>query len=467
MTFNFRELSQQVTAAIQGCDGVRPPDPARVESSKEMIDKIGVLRGRPLLFPMMPTGKGSGPYIEFMDGSVKMDLITGIGVSLFGYNHPDLLLEAVKASFRAPVMQGTLMPGKSFVKVCDLLVKGARGELEGQSHLSEEAKADVSHVWLTTCGTMANELAMKIIRQKKSPAYKLISIKNSFAGRSSTMGELTDEPKYREGQPTFDQVKHVDFFEDTMGVEESAQRTISQINEILAAEPNQYCAFVFEPVQGEGGAFRQAPREWWLSVLEHVKSKGLAVWMDEVQTFGRTGELYAFQRFELGKYVDLVTVAKPAHVAAVLWKAEYAPKAGLVGGTFAASGSSLAIGAKIIELLASGNYLGPQGRIQELERFILKDWNDRKERIGEKYNFGKINIIGGMVAMEMLDGKMESIKVLLTKMFDKGIIAFSAGKSPVCLRFLPPVGVLTEAHWLGALSVMEKSLEEMSHVQGS
>lgn len=471
MSFSFRELSQQLTAAIQGCDRIRPPDANRVSESKEWVDRIGELRGRALLYPMMPTGKGSGPFIEFVDGSVKMDLITGIGVSLFGYNHPDLLFEAVKASFRVPVMQGTLMPGKSFVRACELLVKGARGELAGQSHLSEDAKASVTQVWLTSCGTMANELAMKIIRQKKSPAYKLISIKNSFAGRSSTMGELTDEPKYREGQPTFDQVKHVDFFDEDLGVEGSVQRTVSQINEILDAEPDKYCAFVFEPIQGEGGAFRQAPREWWVPVLEHVKSRGLAVWMDEVQTFGRTGELFAFQRFELGKYVDLLTVAKPMHVAAVLWKPEFAPKPGLLGGTFAASGSSLAIGVKIVELLCSGGYLGPQGSIQKMERFVLKDWNERKARIGEKFNFGKINIAGGMIAMEILDGNAETIKTLLMKMFDKGVIAFSAGKAPVCLRFLPPMGVLTESHWLDAMSIMEKALEEMPEemrcVQGS
>lgn len=465
MAFNFREISQQVTAAIQGCEGIRAPDPKRIQESQEVIDQIGKLRGRPLLFPMMPTGKGSGPFIEFMDGSVKMDLITGIGVSLFGYNHPDLMFEAVKASFRAPVMQGTLMPGKGFVKLCDLLVKGARGELEGQGHLSADSKADVSHVWLTSCGTMANELAMKIIRQKKFPAYKLISIKNSFAGRSSTMGELTDEPKYREGQPTFDQVKHVDFFEEEIGLQESVQRTIAQIDQITDAEPGQYCTFVFEPVQGEGGAFRQAPREWWIPVLNHAKSKGLSIWMDEVQTFGRTGELFAFQRFELGQYVDLLTVAKPAHAAAVLWKTEYSPKPGLIGGTFAASGSNLAIGCRIIELLTSEGHLGPEGKIQEWERFVIRDWHDRKDRIGTKYNFGKLNISGGMVAMEMLDGQAETIKSLLMKLFDKGVVAFSAGKSPVCLRFLPPMGVMTQELWLQAMTLVEESLAEMPESQ--
>ncbi|MEO5668999.1 MAG: aminotransferase class III-fold pyridoxal phosphate-dependent enzyme [Bdellovibrionota bacterium] len=465
MNANFLEISQQIAAALQGCDGIRRPDPARAEKSQEAIKKMGELRGRPLLYPMMPTGRGSGPFIELMDGSVKMDLITGIGVSLFGYNHPKLMLEAVKCAFRAPVMQGTLMPGREAMRLSELLIKGARGELKGQEHLADAAKAPIHQTWLSSCGTMANELSMKIVRQKKSPAYKFIAIKNCFAGRSSTMGELTDEPKYREGQPTFDQFQHIDFFEESLGVEESVARTKKQIDQIMDKEPGLFAGFVFEPVQGEGGAFRQAPRDWWVPVLEHAKSRGLAIWMDEVQTFARTGELFAFQRLELGRYVDVVSVAKPLHAAAVLWTEAYTPKPGLVAGTFSTSGGNLATGAKVLEMLTEDGFIGPEGRIQRLERFIVRDWNERRERIGAKHNLGRMNILGGMVAMELLDGKAETIKKLLDLLFVKGIIGFNAGKSPVCLRFLPPMGVLQEDHWLQAMKILEECLEELSNVQ--
>ncbi len=281
------------------------------------------------------------------------------------------------------------------------------------------------------------------------------------------MGELTDEPKYREGQPTFDQFKHIDFFEEDLGVEECVQRAKAQIDEILDKEPGLYAGFVFEPVQGEGGAFRQAPRDWWVPVLEHARARGLGIWMDEVQTFARTGELFAFQRLELGSYVDVVTVAKPLHASAVLWTQPFTPKPGLIAGTFSTSGGNLAIGAKTIEVLCEEGYLGPQGRIQSLERFIAKDWNERRERLGAKFNLGKMNILGGMVAMEVLDGTAETLKKLLDLYFEKGVIGFSAGKKPVCLRLLPPVGVLQEAHWTQAMQILEQCLEEMPHVSGS
>ncbi len=460
MNPNILEFSQQISAALQGCDSIRPADPTRKMESDNAINKMGDLRGRPLLFPMMPTGRASGPYIEMMDGSVKLDLITGIGVALFGHNHPSLMLEALKKTLKAPTMQGTLMPGRESLKASDLLVRGARGELSGQKHLSADAKSNLVQCWLTTCGSMANELALKICRQKKAPAYKAISFKHCFAGRSSTMGELTDEPKYRVGQPTFDQFAYLDFYDDSINLDDNIQITKTQFDAILSKEPNAFCAFVFEPVQGEGGAFRQAPREWWSAILEHAKSKGLAIWLDEVQTFGRTGELYAFQRIEIGKYVDVVTVAKPLHAAAVLWTDEYRPQPGLVAGTFSSSGACLAIGAKTIEMLSEENFLGPNGKIQELERFIIHDWSKRREIYGEKFGFGKMNIIGGMVAVEILNGEAETIKQLLLKLYDNGVLAFSAGKSPVCLRFLPPMGVLKESHWTEAMEILEKTLKE-------
>ncbi len=456
------EFAQSFLSTAQGCDAVRGPDPAKVEASNRAIAEMGELRGRPLIYPMMPSGKGSGPFLEMVDGSVKMDMICGIGVHLFGHGHPLLTLTALKAALKATHMQGTLMPGKEAADVLRLLLKHA----SDVPHRGPAAQAKMASGWLSTCGTMANEIALKVIRQKKAPAYKLISFKGCFAGRSAAMQELTDEPKYREGQPTFDQFAHVDFFDSQKTLDENISRTRSQIDEILKREPEKFCGFGFEPIQGEGGAFRSAPREWWVAILDHVRAQGLAIWFDEVQTFGRTGELFAYQRLELGEYVDVVSLAKPLQAAATLWTADYAPRAGLVAGTFSGNTVSLAIGTKILELLLEGDYLGPQGRIQRLEDFIRKDLAARRVRL-EKYGMGAANITGGMIAFPLLDGKADTIKAFLAKLFEKGLIAFSAGRDPVMLRFLPPMGVLTEKHWTTAMDIMEKCLEEFDYVSAT
>jgi len=335
------------------------------------------------------------------------------------------------------------------------------------AHLGAESHASLAAGWLATCGTMANELSLKILRQKKFPAYKLISFKNCFAGRSTAMQELTDEPKYREGQPTFDQFAHIDFFEATKSLEENIKLTKGQIDELLTKEPGKYCGMGFELVQGEGGAFRSAPREWWVAILSHARAQGLGLWFDEVQTFGRTGELFAYQRFGLGEYVDVVSCAKPLQCAAVMWTKDYAPKPGLIAGTFAGGTVSLAVGAKIVEMLTEGNYFGHQGKIQQMENFIRQDLEERRKRNSEKFGWGEANITGGMIAFPILDGKAETIKNFLNKLFDNGLIAFSAGRDPVMLRFLPPMGVFTREHWIKAMEIVETTLKEFKDVSSS
>lgn len=452
------EAAELLKARVQGCDQIREPDPTKVDAAKAAIEELGKLRGRPLIYPMMPSGRGSGPYVELTDGSVKMDLICGIGVHLFGHGHPALMWEGARAALKATTMQGTLMPGEEYATILRLLIR----HTSRVEHLGPDSQSRVSAGWLSTCGTMANELALKILRQKKAPAYKLISFKNAFAGRSTAMQELTDEPKYREGQPTFDQFRHIDFYEPDLGVEESARRTIAAIDAILAKEGDQVAGLGFEPVQGEGGGFRSAPREWWVKVLGHARSKNLAIWFDEVQTFGRTGELFAFQRLGLGEYVDLVTLAKPLQAAAVLWTPEYQPKAGLIAGTFGGGTVNLALGAEIVRRLVEGKYFGPEGKIQAFERFVVADWTERRARLDAKFGLGEIRAMGGMIAVKVLDGKAETIKKFLDRLFLNGVIAFSAGRDPVLVRFLPPMGVFEHDHWIEAMEIFERTLAEFT-----
>lgn len=458
--FAFLEPLQRFLGAVQDLGAIRKPDPAKAVEAKAFIEETGRLRGRAFIYPMIPSGRGAGPFVELTDGSVKMDLIAGIGVHLFGHGHPELVWTGLKAALKGTTMQGTLMPGEEYGKLLKVLVGIASGS--SLAHLPTEARSRVAGGWLTTCGTMSNELALKILRQKKFPAYKLITFKGAFAGRSSTMQELTDEPKYREGQPTFDQFSHIPFYDALQSLEANVAATQKILSEIVSKEPGKYAGFGFELIQGEGGAFRTAPREWWVAILSHARSLGLALWFDEVQTFGRTGEVFAFQRLGLGEFVDVVSLAKPLQAASVLWTKDYEPKPGLIAGTFAGGTVSLALGQRILEMLTEGAYLGKDGRIQSFERFVRADWEARKARIGEKFGLGDAHITGGMIAFKVLDGKADTIKKFLEKLFENGVIGFSAGKDPVFIRFLPPVGVITEAQWTTAMDVIEKTLEEFT-----
>src|SRR5579863_7966616 len=82
---------QEFLAASEQFTEVRGPDPQLEKAASEKIQRIGAVRGRPLFYNYLGSGVGRGPYVELEDGSVKLDLINGIGVHVLGHGHPRVL----------------------------------------------------------------------------------------------------------------------------------------------------------------------------------------------------------------------------------------------------------------------------------------------------------------------------------------------------------------------------------------
>ena len=80
---------------------VRPPQGALKETYEGLMNRAADVRGKPLLYPYIGSGIGNGALVELADGSIKWDLITGIGVHFFGHSDPDLTAAAVRGA-RAP-----------------------------------------------------------------------------------------------------------------------------------------------------------------------------------------------------------------------------------------------------------------------------------------------------------------------------------------------------------------------------
>ncbi|MDB6081628.1 MAG: argD, partial [Chlamydiia bacterium] len=80
---------------------------AHVEYTHD-IDHINELRGNPLYFPYLGSGLGNGLFVELADGSVKYDLISGIGVHFFGHSNLAMASHAIDAALQDTIMQGNL-----------------------------------------------------------------------------------------------------------------------------------------------------------------------------------------------------------------------------------------------------------------------------------------------------------------------------------------------------------------------
>ncbi len=442
------ELLASILEASSTIRGIRPSSTSSEvrELFQSAIRGFAKDRGRDLYFPFLASGLGSGPWVELVDGSVKFDMITGIGIHFFGHSHPALIEEMIEG-LPSDIMQGNLEPG---IEMRDLL----RALL---SRVGEGSR--LAHGWLMCSGTMVNEVALKIVRQKKFPATKVLAFKDCFAGRSTAMQEITDNPGYRQGQPTYGEVFYLSFYDPKLGLQPSVDRTLTEMREHLTRFPGQFALLMTELVQGEGG-FQYAPRDYYVRVFEEAKKAGLALWMDEVQTFGRTGELFAYQKFDLNEFVDVVTVGKMLQSCALLYTAEYNPKPGLVAGTFSGSTAALRTARRVLELLDEGKFLGEGGRIERLSAKFVEGLESL--RVGNcKGMIGEVRAIGGMIGFEPFSGTMEDVKAVLMKLFDLGVIAFYCGHGPYLIRMLPPLGAMDEDHIEQVCQVIQHALTEV------
>lgn len=438
----IKDLVQEVSKLNSQITTVHAPRPEYVDSGKRWIEKAGQFRGRPLHYPYIGTGAGRGPFVELEDGSVKLDLINGIGIHLMGHSHPRVMEAAVRGALADIVNQGNLQPNREYQQFTEKLVT-----LAGKN-------SRLKYAWLSTCGTMANENALKISRQKNSPARMVMSFANAFAGRSTMMAEVTDNAAYKAGLPSYNEVLRVPFFDKRDP--RTGEKSLAAIKEHVAKHEKNISAFAFEPMLGEGG-YQAAPREFFVPMLEFCREKGIAIWADEVQTFTRTGELFAFETLGLGQYIDICTIAKTAQVGATLYTEEYNPKPGLIAGTFSGATSSLKVGLEILDMLQEG-FLGPKGRIMQIHQRFISKLNELNETTCK----GKVQDAGGMglmIAFTPFEGKKEQVDALTKKLFNNGLIGFTCGKDPVRVRFLVPAIIKDEEIDL-AVKIVEKTILE-------
>ncbi len=448
------QAKQLLLAALadqqQSITGPRPADPARRQSYDEMLARFAAARGGPLYFPYLGSGIGRGPLVELADGSIKYDFITGIGVHFLGHSHPDLVSAAVDAAVSDTIMQGNLQQNVPSVEVARALIDHANA-----------GGAGLNHCFLTTSGAMANENALKLALQKKSPASRILAFENCFMGRTMALSQITDRPQYREGLPVTVNVDYVPYF-DPSRPEESIAQAVLVLKRHIARYPGQHAVMPMELVVGEGG-YIVGSRDFFLAIIEVLKAGNIAVYVDEVQTFGRLTKLFGFQAFGLDPYVDIVTIGKLSQVCATLFTDEYLPRPGLISQTFTGATAAIAAARVILDHLTTGDYYDAgdaSGRIAKLHHHFTANLDAIAARrpgwIRGPYG------MGGMIAFTPFKGAADDAKKLTLALFDAGVLAFVAGSTPARVRFLMPMAVVTEEDIDAVCTILEETMEKMA-----
>lgn len=441
-----------------------PLDPSLSRSFEQFMSDAADVRGRPLLYPYCGSGIGNGALVELLDGSVKFDMITGIGVNFFGHSDPDLVATALEGATSDTVMQGHLMMNEEAIRFAEALINEAR------------RTSNLSHAFLCNSGAMANENALKVCYQKTHHAPRVLAFSHCFMGRTNTMAQIGDSAAGRDGLPLNVMVDYVPFYDHvaarrmSAGEVSGSTRYIDMckwhLEQYIERYPGMHACFVFELVQGEGG-FNTALPEFHRELMKICKANKIPVWADEVQTFGRTEQMFCFEAMGLGEHIDVATVGKMSQVCAALYTSDLNPRPGLLSGTFLGSAVGLRVGRRIIERLRDGDYYGRQGRIarhyrifeQHVDALVEKhpEWFPREASVNE-FSGG----YGGMMRLTPFGGHKEPILKLCKVLFDEGVIAFYCGHAPYHLRFLPPLGVMEEDQWPRIFQILERAMAKVA-----
>ncbi len=223
--------------------------------------------------------RGEGSSVWDAEGNRYLDLFPGWGCDLLGHC-PPRVVEAV----RDQVGRLIHVPNTWYTEAQGLLAQA----------LSERTG------WQGKCffcnsGTEAVEAAIKLARLNGKPGrYKIVTMMNSFHGRTLGALSATGQPKYHQGlEPLLAGFTYAPF-----GDLEAAARQIDA----------ETCAILIEPIQGEGGI--NLPPPGYLAGLRELADKHkLLLIFDEVQTgLGRTGRWFAHQHE--GVQPDAMTLAK-------------------------------------------------------------------------------------------------------------------------------------------------------------
>lgn len=446
------EYSSQIT-------DVRPPNSDLAVSFKQMLDDAGKTKGRPLMYPSISSGVGNGALVEMADGSVKWDMLIGIGVHFLGHSNPKVIKAQLDAALLDTTKHGNLQTSYDAVTFGERLIE----------HASKSSR--LAHAFITTSGAMANESAIKVCYQKHAPASRVLAFENCFMGRSVTMAQIGDSAAGRQGVPLSTQVDYVPFWnndraDEMGGATKFIDYTIGRLEKYQSRYAGQISTFIFELVQGEGG-FNVSNPDYLKALMEFCRSHRIAVWADEIQTFGRTEQMFAFDYYGLGEFIDVCTVGKMTQACATLYTEEYNPKPGLLSGTFTGATVDFTVGNALLDELASeGNY-GSDGKFAQHHAEFCKqvdalaakhpDWFP--ETPGTE---GITGGIGGMMRFTPFGGDKKKVMKACRVAYDEGVICFYCGHGPFHVRMLPPLPVMKMEDWARVFECMERALGKVA-----
>jgi len=229
--------------------------------------------------------RGEGCKLYDVNGKEYLDLFSGVGVNILGYNHPNIVKtthEQVEKSLHLPFHFLNPVAIEYAKKLVDYSLKDGK-------------------VYFTNSGAEATEATLKLIHKYRYITGQkrdgIIVFQESFHGR--TLGAL---------HFTRQESVYQDFPRTSIPVYEVERENLKELERTILKE--NPIAIMLEPILGSGGIYPLSG-EYLKGVEELCKQYNMLFIVDEVQSgIGRTGKLFAYQHF--GITPDIIQFGKGA-----------------------------------------------------------------------------------------------------------------------------------------------------------
>lgn len=349
--------------------------------------------------------RGRGAKVYDQEGREYLDFVGGIAVNVLGHGHPDLV-QAIQRQATQLIHTSNLYYTEPQVRLARLLV--------------DHSFAD--RVFFCNSGAEANEAAIKLARRygherHGANRFEVITMKNSFHGRTLGMLTATGQAKVQKG------------FEPLMpGFAYAPFNDFSALESLVT---DQTAAIMLEPIQAEGGVY-VADRDYLRSLREFCTQRDILLIFDEIQTgIGRTGTFFAYE--QLGIKPDIMTLAKGlaggvpigACLATESVASSFTP--GAHASTFGGNPLACAAALAVCRVLLEGRVLDHAKRMGE---YLAKGLADCKNR------YRVVTDVRGLGLLQGLEVDADA-KAMVADALARGVLINAATER--VLRFVPPL----------------------------
>jgi 4-aminobutyrate aminotransferase len=384
--------------------------------------------------------RGSGSWIEMVDGARYLDYTCGIGVTNTGHAHPRVVAAIAEQAARIIHAQQNILYHQPGLELHMRLPRRFPNARPGEEY----------GLFLSNSGAEAIEAAVKLAKYATGRPG-IVAFRGGFHGRThGAMALTSSNVKYRAHYEPLVGSVHVSAFPYVLrnptgrSGEAALRHAMDALDDLFATliAPEDVAAFVVEPILGEGG-YVPAPDGFLPALRTLADRHGILLVVDEVQTgFGRTGRFFATGWTDATP--DIVVMAKGIASGLPL-SGILAPRALLNrwppathGGTY--GGNAVACAAA----LATLDVISDEGLVENAERMGARLLDGLRDRAASHACVAEVRGRGLMVGIELAEGERliprpDLAKALLAEAMARNVLLLTCGTYGQVVRVIPPL----------------------------